>query len=132
MIAGSRKPEAGSRKPEACPAPASRGRARPLTAPPAPRRAAARHLRRSLRPTLAAALLALPLLAVLAPSAQAQTTTLSAGAVEGSDVNQESEVATPAALFVTVTPLAASVSLRNCFTSSLSTPASWWTGDAPT
>ncbi len=52
-----------------------------------------------------------------------QTTTLSAGAVEGSDVNQESEVATPAALFVTVTPLAASVSLRNCFTSSLSTPS---------
>ena len=43
--------------------------------------------------------------------------------MEGSDVNQESEVATPAALFVTVTPLAASVSLRNCFTSSLSTPS---------
>ncbi len=61
--------------------------------------------------------------ATAAPSAQAQTTTLSAGAVEGSDVNQESEVATPAALFVTVTPLAASVSLRNCFTSSLSTPS---------
>ncbi len=43
--------------------------------------------------------------------------------MEDSDVNQESEVATPAALFVTVTPLAASVSLRNCFTSSLSTPS---------
>ncbi len=43
--------------------------------------------------------------------------------MEGSDVNQESEVAPPAALFVTVTPLAASVSLRNCFTSSLSTPS---------
>ncbi len=90
---------------------------------PPPSRAGLSAPRRGLRPTLAAALLALPLLAVLAPSAQAQTTTLSAGAVEGSDVNQESEVATPAALFVTVTPLAASVSLRNCFTSSLSTPS---------
>ncbi len=97
--------------------------ASPAAGPLAGLRHAARHPRRGLRPTLAAALLALPLLAVLAPSAQAQTTTLSAGTVEGSDVNQESEAATPAALFVTVTPLAASVSLRNCFTSSLSTPS---------
>ncbi len=85
-----------------------------------PRPAASARPRRA---ALAAALLALPLLAVLAPSAQAQTATVSAGAVEGSDVNQESPSFTLASLFVRVMPRVANVPLRNCFTSSLSTPS---------
>ncbi len=99
--------------------------------PPPPRNARpegppgplARHPRRGLRPTLAAALLALPLLAVLAPSAQAQTTTLSAMADDSQAVAQENPDSTPALLFAQATPAAASVPLRNCFTSSLSTPS---------
>ena len=137
-----------SRPPASAPEPLSRRRPDRLRAPsssdrPAPsaagplaglRRAArrGRALERRPRPAasarprraaLAAALLALPLLAVLAPSAQAQTATVSAGAVEGSDINQESPSFTLASLFVRVMPRVANVPLRNCFTSSLSTPS---------